>query len=109
MKKGNWERRTKALEAKRPAGMAAEAEAEFWDAVHAKRDCFEPEHAGMDEAARVARLSPLQHLAWNLRFTGEADFEATLALYGRGNPAQGATEMAQFCGWELLTEWIPGD
>lgn len=110
MKTSEWERRVGKLESKGPPGMAAEAEEHFWAIVHATRDCFDDEQAGMDEAERVARLSPLQHVAWNLRFTGDADFEATLAHYGLGRTSnEPASEIGRWSGWVLLISWIPGD
>ena len=96
------ERRLHALEADSPASWNARAEDDFWRAVSKAKHNFGPYDSELTVAQRVARFTPLEHLAWQLKFTGEADLEAILALYGETPPAM-------WTGWVLLLNWMPGD
>lgn len=103
-------RRVDVLEARSPVKWAACAEADFWRAVRKASGNFGPYDSEMTVFERVASFSPLQHLAWNLKFTGEADLGAVLPLYGiDGATDISATEMQKWMGWVLLMNWIPGD
>lgn len=106
----NLQRRVTALEEGSPAGWAAQAEADFWRAVRNACGNFGPYASEMTVAQRIAQLTPLEHLAWQLKFTGEADLEAVLPLYGINGPADlPAKEMQKWLGWVLLMNWMPGD
>lgn len=96
------ERRLKALEADSPASWAARVEQDFWRAVSKAKGNFGPNDSELTIAERIARFTPLEHLAWQLKFTGEADLEAVLSLYGQTSPSKWA-------GWVLLLNWMPGD
>lgn len=96
------ERRVQALEAESPTSWTARAEEDFWRAVANAKGNFGPYDSELKVSERVARLTPLEHLAWQLKFTGEADLEAILALYGKTPPEVWA-------GWVLLLNWMPGD
>lgn len=106
----NLHRRVDALEAGSPVSLTARAEADFWRAVRKASGNFGPYDSELTVAERVARFTPLEHLAWDLKFTGEADLEAVLPLYGINCAADlSATEMQKWLGWVLLMNWIPGD
>ncbi|WP_340588679.1 hypothetical protein [Erythrobacter alti] len=96
------ERRVQALEAESPASWAASAADEFWRAVANAKGNFGPYDSELTVAQRIVRFTPLEHLAWQLNFTGEADLEAILALYGETPPEI-------WTGWVLLLNWMPGD
>lgn len=104
------ERRVIALEADSPSAWATRAEADFWRAVSNAKGNFGPFDAELSAVERLARFTPLEHLAWELKFTGSSDLEGILALYGLGGPDDlSATEMQKWAGWVLLMNWMPGD
>ena len=96
------DRRVQALEAESPASWAARAEDDFWREVANAKGNFGPYDSELTIVERVARFTPLEHLAWQFKFTGEADLEAIVSLYGMAKPKTWA-------GWALLTGWMPGD
>jgi hypothetical protein len=106
----NLERRVQALEASDAASFSTRVEAEFWAAVHEAAGNIELNDRGLTLPERIARYTPLEHLAWQIKMTGEADLDVVLPLYGMGGQADmAATEMQKWSGWVLLMNWMPGD
>ena len=73
-----FERRVIAVEADSPSVWATRAEADFWRAVSKAASNFGPFDAELTAIERLARFTPLEHMAWELKFTGNTDLEGIL-------------------------------
>lgn len=98
----NLERRLQALEADSSTTWAARAEEDFWCAVSNAMGNFGPYDSELTVLERVSRFTPIEHMAWQRKFTCEADLRVLLELYDMTPPVNWA-------GWVLLCNWMPGD
>lgn len=114
MTPGQMNARLTRLETDSPMSRAQGGEAAFWVAVAKAQERFRQRDRTMPLRARRARLSPVEHLAWVLRFAERRDTATNLREADRTSLADVLRHHDRAVpdtleGWALLIAWIPGD